>query len=399
MKCAILFGKAAALAAVFTGFAIAGAVSAQVFVVRSAHVEKRYATITPTAVPLSREPINELGRGELIRHLQSEQGFAVRPLPIAVITLHANGPMDPSGRQYVHLLDTKGTSVTPGSRVAITAIRFHRNDIIFDLNGGPFHKHRFLSHVSLGVGNATTPLSQDSLTVPAGTRIILQFQSAIPNISGEQVQALLKPLIDFGSKSPAQAYAETLPPFLRKAIDEHRVLVGMDRDMVLYAKGEPTQRFRETDSKGQPIVTWVYGKVPHPVEFVRFVGPLVVRDDLARVGQPMIVRTANEMQGYWGNEPVPNPNVRVVELGDPSASDVSLDNAPRGAPTLRKPGEQLPGENSRTTPQMRPVRYPKDMQQPGDPGDSPPPTPGTAPQPAPAESPSGQQPGQAPGQP
>jgi hypothetical protein len=271
----------------------------------------------------------------------------------------------------------------------ITDIRFHRNDIVLDFNGGPFRKHRFLSHISVGMGTATTPLANNGGSIPSGTRIILQFTSGIPNLSGQQVEALLKPLIDFGARSPAEAYAETLPPFLHQAIDQHRVLVGMDRDMVLYAKGEPIHKFRETGANGSSVAIWMYGEPPNPVEFVRFNGPFVVRDELARVGEPVLVRTANEMHDYWGRNPLSAPNVHTIELGDPSATDVALQSARRPAPTLRNPGEKLPGDNNRNVPAMGPVNFPKDEQQPGDPGDtSPPPTSGSAPQPS-AQNPSG----------
>ena len=54
-------------------------------------------------------------------------------------------------------------------------------------------------------------------------------------------------------------------------------------------------------------------------------------------------------------------------------SDRTAENAPRAAPTLRKPGEQLPADNDKDNPHpvMAPVNMPPDLQRPGDPGYTP----------------------------
>lgn len=368
---------------------------AQVFVVQPEHIEKRYTEFAPTDVRLSAEPINAVGREDLIRFLQSEQGFAVRPLPISTLTLRANGPMEPSGEKYIDLLHEKGICARPGERVAITDIRIRDNDIVLDLNGGPTHKHRILRHIEVGMGAADVPLAQDDGSIPTGLRIVLAFSSHVPDLSGEQVEELLRPMIDFGVKSPAEAYAESLPPFLRKAIDEHRVLIGMDRDMVLYAKGQPIRRIREQESDGKQVEIWMYGEAPQPVEFVRFAGATVVRDELARVGQPMLVRTASEMGDYQGAQPGLTASQHEVNAGDRTAADISEENAPKAPPTLRQPGEKLPSDDRNKQPVMAPVNFPKDQQRPGDPGYKP----SDASQPATTAQPAASQPASTNGQP
>ena len=47
----------------------------------AATIDRRYAQIEPTHVPLTRSELDTRARLELIRVLQSEQGFAMRPLP------------------------------------------------------------------------------------------------------------------------------------------------------------------------------------------------------------------------------------------------------------------------------------------------------------------------------
>lgn len=342
---------------------------AQVFIVQAQHISPHYAHFQPTNVKLPAEPMTTIGREQLIRFLQSEEGFAMRPLPVAVMTLRANGGMEPTGDKYIDQLQNKGVAATPGQRVQITDVRIHGDRITLDLNNGPYHKHRFLRHVSIGMDpyDDENPMMLDA--APTGSRLVLVFPSRVPDLSGEQVEQLLKPMIDFGVRSPAEAYAETLPDFLRKAILEHRVLVGMDRQMVLYAKGEPDHKDREQVG-GKPVVIWIYGQAPDPVEFVRFEGDFVVRVEIGKVGEALEVSSENQMGDFWGKQPPATmQNVHTVQLGDRTAQDAAEENAPVAPPTLRKPGEQLP--NNSGTQVMRPVQFPPGMQEPGDPGYTP----------------------------
>lgn len=341
---------------------------AQVFVVEPSHIDQHYATIAPTDVKLSSEPMTTVGRERLVRYLESEQGFAIRPLPISNLDLRVNGQMDPDGEKYIELLHNKGMAAKPGDRVVITDIKIRDDRIVIDLNNGPEHKHKYLRHISIGMDPYNdSPVLEDD-PPPTGSRITLVFPSKLPDMTGEQVEELLKPVIDFGVKSQAEAYAESLPDFLRKAILEHRVLVGMDQDMVLYAKGEPIQKFREQEN-GKPVVIWMYGKTPDPVEFVRFHGDFVVRVEIDRVGQPIQVQAANEMGDYWGNTPAVAANQHTVEEGDRTAQDIANENVTGPAPSLKTPGEKLPTD---TNPAEGPINWPPDLRKPGDPGYTPP---------------------------
>jgi hypothetical protein len=347
------------------------AAQGQVFIVQAQHISPRYAHFQPTEVKLPAAPLNMVGREELIRFLQAEQGFAMRPLPVAVMTLRANGGMEPTGDKYINELQTKGVAAHPGQRVQVTDIKVEGNRIVLDLNNGPYHRHRFLRHISVGMDpyDDENPMMLDP--APTGSRIVLVFPSRVPDVTGEQVEQLLKPMIDFGVRSPAEAYAETLPDFLRKAILEHRVLVGMDRQMVLYAKGEPDQKDREQQD-GKPFVIWIYGEAPDPVEFVRFDGDFVVRVEIGKVGEALVVSDENQMGDYWGKQPPAEvQNVNTVELGDRAAQDTAEQNARGTAPTLSNPGEKLPNSQTQV---MKPVKFPPGMQRPGDPGYTPPPS-------------------------
>lgn len=394
MQTSIVSGRIPTLAALCGPLMLLATASlqAQVFTVEPEHVEKHYTDFAPTSVRLSSEPMTTLSREQLIRFMQSEQGFAMRPLPVGNLTLMANGHMEPTGDKYVNELHTKGISVRPGERVVVTDIKIREKSVVLDLNGGPEHKHKYLRHISIGMDpNYTNPVVQDSGAPPTGSRVTLEFSSRIPDMTGEQMESLLRPMIDFGVKSPAEAYAETLPDFLRKAIEQHRVLVGMNRDMVIYAKGQPGQKIRESKD-GQPFEIWIYGESPQPVEFVRFINNYVARVELAKVGEPVLVRTANEMGDYWGTQPVMAAEEHQIKLGDRTEADENQENRPKAPPTLRNPGEKLPSDDDKNNPRptMAPVNMPPDQRRPGDPGYTPP----SQSQPGSQQQPAAQQPAQ-----
>ena len=311
---------------------------AQVFVVGEKSATAGIATdFTPTDLALPDGKLNERGRRELVRMLEAEQGFAHRALPVSPnIVLRANGPLSPGPEQFKRMIYEKGESVAPGDRVLITAMQVKADRIEFDLNGGPYARHRFLSHVQLNGNNMAQPNPERA----TGSRVTLLFEGQIPEISAPEVKALLAPVIDFGAKSGEQAYAETLPPFLKEAIAEHTVLVGMTHRMVLAAMGAPESKVREhagENGTGAHYEEWIYGHVPETVQFVRFSGDRVSLIKTAPLGKPVEVRDHDEMNGF--RNPVPT---REVAMGDTPATADAADGKAGAPPTLRKPGEDLP---------------------------------------------------------
>jgi hypothetical protein len=163
----------------------------------------------------------------------------------------------------------------------------------------------------------------------------LVFDKYIPELDGPQLRALLRPVFDFNAKSAEEAYLDTLPAKVKSAIEEHKVLVGMDREMVIYAKGRAPKKTREKDGDTE-YEEWIYGEPPQDVDFVRIVGDEVVRVETMKVTGDKTVRTARE-----------------VEL--PHASPDNTPAArPANAPTLRRPGEDEPPDTPGTTPSSLP---------------------------------------------
>src|SRR5271163_2698981 len=311
---------------------------AQVFVVGEKSATADIATdFTPTHVPLPEGKLDERGRRELIRNLEAEQGFAHRALPISSgITLQANGQLTPGPVEYRKLIYTKGQSAALGDRVVITSLTIKADRLVIDFNGGPYAKHRFLSHVQLN----DAPVTPNTGEVATGSRVTLVFEGGIPEVSGPEVKALLEPLIDFGVKSSEQAYADTLPPALKEAIAAHEVLVGMNHRMVLAALGAPENKMREQisgDANGARYEEWIYGHVPQTIRFVRFIGDRVTVVEIAELGKPIVIHNQDEMGGY--NAP---PNTREVALGDQQQPKQGEDSGSRQAPSLRMPGDAAP---------------------------------------------------------
>jgi hypothetical protein len=354
---------AALLALALTLVLTARAVRAQAFVVSGEQVEGRLLHFQPTAVPLPHMHAGPFTHEALIRALGSEQGFAMRPLPLGSkgLRLVANGPMSPAGEAYEHVLDSKGFSSRPGDRVTITRITFHPDQIVFETNGGPDLPHKYLRHLQVGAGGGMMPMVQDHGEQADGSRITLVFPGGVPNITGDEAKALLAPLIGFGEKSPIEAYTATMPAFLKKAVLAHHVLVGMNRDMVLHTVGPPEQKSREATPDGSPFEVWIYGTPPEQSQFIRFENNRVVRVEDAAVGKPPVLRAANEMGDYWETQAGLNENERLIKLGDQSEADREAQNAPPAPPpSLRKPGEALPADRDTKQPTMRPVQFPTD---------------------------------------
>ena len=335
------------------------AASAQVFTVTTEQVAGRYLEFKRTDVPLPKMHAGPFTLENLERSLASEQGYAMRPLPLnrRGLTLVANGAMSPDGTEYVKELNSKGISSRPGERVTITKITFHTDRIVFDLNGGPDVPHRVLRHVQIGAGAMMAPLAANTGEQATGSRLTLMFPGGVPNISGDQAKELLAPIVGFGEQSPQQAYAATLPPAIRDAVLQHHVLVGMDQEMVLHTVGAPAQKIREHDGS-EMIEEWIYGAPPEKSEFVRFRGNRVSRVEDAEVGEPMVARTSDEMGGYWETVQGQPADTRMVKLGDQTQADRDAQNAPQAPPTLRNAGETLPSDKDTKQPTMKPVQFP-----------------------------------------
>jgi len=263
----------------------------------------------------------------LIRDLTAEHCFARRSFPMGHKGLQIkNGVVTPNDAQVAQLIAENGLVAKPGDKVVITDVLIQEKAIVLYINGGPKKKEKWYQHIQVGAGPVvTTPGPAAKNLNATGSVVTLDFDKYVPELTGEQVRDMLAPVLDFKALNQAEAYAKTLPPKVQDAIKNHKVLVGMDRDMVIYAKGRPPRKIRDKDDNGQDYEEWIYGSPPEEVDFVRFQGQVVSRLEVMTVDGQKIVRTEKEVD-------LPSAETEVAEK-KPAEK-------PANAPTLRRPGEQ-----------------------------------------------------------
>lgn len=297
-------------------------------------------------------PLSEQHRMELIRTFNADRVYIRTQFPMGKVGLTLkDGKISPSGEKLQQLLALWGPSVKPGDLALVTKFDIRNDRIHLEINGGPVKKTKWYQHVQVGVnGVGGSPGGQpnDPINNPRGSYVDLVFDHHVPDLTVEQVKQMLWPVFDFDSKSPMEAYLQSVPPKVKEAIENHHVLVGMNREMVIYAKGHPEKKIREKDEEGNEYEDWIYGEPPHDVDFVRVVGDDVVRVETMKVGGEKIVRTEKEVD-------VNGPTV---------ASAAQQENKPVKAPTLRRPGEEAPNTKPTLGP-AHPTPVPDVPQAPG----------------------------------
>jgi hypothetical protein len=242
-----------------------------------------------------------------------------------------NGVVSPSDMVIAQEVAEFGAAAKAGDRCVITDVQVKEKEISVDINGGAKKRQKWYQHIQMsgGGGGGSVPLpggpSPQSLDAHGAT-VILEFDKYVPELTGDQVRALLSPVFDFKALTQAEAYEKTLPPKVQEAIKDHKILVGMDKDMVMYSKGRPPRKIRDKDDQGQDYEEWIYGNPPEEVDFVRFKGNEVARLEIMSVDGQKIVRTEKE-----------------VELQSKETEEVAQKKAPdkpTNAPSLRRPGEE-----------------------------------------------------------
>lgn len=288
----------------------------------------------------------------VIRSLQSERVFTRILIPQGDKPIKIkNGIVSPSDAAIAQQVAEFGPAAKPGDRCVITDVQIKDKDIAVELNGGAKKHQKWYQHIQVISNAGATPIpggpSPQSLD-SHGATVVLEFDKYIPELTGDQVREMLSPVLDFKALTPAEAYQKTLPPKVKEAIQEHKVLVGMDKEMVTYAKGRPLRKIRDKDDQGQDYEEWIYGNPPEEVDFVRFKGNEVARLEIMTVDGQKIVRTEKEV----------DLQSKETELAQqkPVAK-------PQNAPTLRRPGEEP--EYPSTTSDHRTTR-PQDKHAPAD---------------------------------
>jgi hypothetical protein len=299
-----------------------------------AEKDRKKAEATPQTVmqmpKLADTPITRQTRILVMRSLNAETVFARKALPLGKRgVVLKDGKMSPPDTELAMLVATFGPAVKPGDRAQITDVKIGDKTILFELNGGPAKKKKWYQHIEIGGMGGSVPISRQdpNQANSGGTTVELAFDKFVPEMTGDQVRQLLSPVLDFHAKSAAEAYLDTVPPKVKHAIVNHEVLVGMNREMVQYAKGRPEKKIHEKDDTGKPYEEWMYGEPPAEVQFIRFYGDEVGQVKIMTVDGQKIVRTQKEVDTENGTAVLAKKTEPVEQ------------NKPAHAPSLKRPGE------------------------------------------------------------
>jgi hypothetical protein len=231
-------------------------------------------------------PLQEQSKLDLIRFVSGEFAKATKPLPRGKdgFSLFVGQPLMLD--QLTRAVASHGAAINAGDNVQITKLEFHDHTIAVDVNGGGKGKRNWKDHIQMGVGGvgptATTSQTKVDDNAPPGavsgmgSTIYLEFKQGVPDMSPDELKQLLAPFLDFTKQRSASVHwVDTLSPELKKAIQDRRPTVGMDREEVVAAIGKPEHKVRERDSEGNEIEDWIYGQPPSKTVFVRFQGERV----------------------------------------------------------------------------------------------------------------------------
>jgi len=295
---------------------------------------------------------------EIIRDFETQLVYSRTAFPMGSKGLVLkDGAVTPNGLELQQALALWGPAIKPGDPAHISYVQIKNDHIRFEINGGPIRRKKWYQHIEI-TGANDTPLQtsgNDSTANPHGSYLDLYFDKYVPEMTAQQLRDLLFPVLDFNARNKEQAYLDTLPPKVKQAIQAHHVLVGMNSEMVLHAKGKPPKKVREKDGETE-YEEWIYGDPPQDVDFVRLVGDEVVRVETMKVGGEKIVRTEKEV---------------ILDKTDKNTeAKKDEEDRPSNAPSLRRPGEDpqnVPKPTDRMSP--APPAVPPGMPTPtGDPG-------------------------------
>ena len=233
------------------------------------------------------DTLPESSKLDLIRYVSGEFAKATRNLPAGKegFLLYVGKPLSPELLERA--VATHGAAVHVGDAAQITKLEFRDHAIVVDVNGGGRGKKHWRDHIQIGMGGSipttrTTQTNPDQQNGPPGMQpgmgstIFLEFTKAVPDLTPEELKQILSPFLDFAKQRSASVqWVDTLPPEMKKAIQERRPAVGMDREEVVAAIGKPEHKVRERDSEGNEIEDWIYGQPPSKTIFIRFMGERV----------------------------------------------------------------------------------------------------------------------------
>jgi len=236
-------------------------------------------------LPAKEKKLSADDRMALLRGLTAEYGKAKILIPRSKKPL----AVDPSGKWDKDAWEKAGVELGPAARtgemVQITKVKIEDDRIELELNHGLKTGPKWYERVEVGMGNRTSPISGANNVAKAGTNLAIVFEKNIEALDVAEVKKMLSQILDFEMRSATEDYMEKLPEPVRKAIEQKRVIEGMDREQVRMAVGQPVRKERRVVD-GDELEDWMYGRPPGKLTFVTFTGSKVtkVKDMYAGLG-------------------------------------------------------------------------------------------------------------------
>jgi len=291
-------------------------------------------------------------RLEIIRDFEAQLVYARAAFPMGTKGVQLKqGVVTPNGEELRQSLAMWGPAIKPGDPAHISLVQIRNGYIHFEVNGGPIRHKKWYQRVQVsGSQGPVNPTQPDVAQSNAhGTFVDLYFDKYVPELSPQQLRALLYPVFDFNARSAEQAYLDTVPAKVKEAILAHKVLVGMNTEMVVHSRGKAPKKVRERAGDTE-YEEWIYGEPPADVDFVRIVSNEVVQVETMKVDGRKIVRTEKEV---------------ILEPADKNqeAKKEEPEDHPATAPSLRRPGEDTvdvprPADRPLPTPPRGPDQTP-----------------------------------------
>ena len=303
-------------------------------------------------IPANAPRMSKQTRYQLIRDFETQIVYARTVFPMGTKGIKLkDGVTSPSGPELQQDLALYGPAVRPGDPTHISFVQIKDDHIHFDLNGGPVHRKKWYEHITIAGANSEVPLAPNQTPPnPHGTYLDIYFNKYVPEMSAAQLRDILLPVLDFKARNKEEAYLDTVPPKAKEAILAHHVLVGMNTEMVVHAKGKAPKKVRERDGDIE-YEEWIYGEPPQDVDFVRIVNDEVVRVETMKVGGQKIVRTEKEL---------------ILDHPDKD-TEAKQEDRPANAPSLRRPGEDSE-DVPKPADDAAPMPIPPPTPPPGEPG-------------------------------
>jgi hypothetical protein len=241
--------------------------------------------LIPALAFAANEKLTPEQRIELIRGLASEYATVKLMLPRSKSALEYELGGKYNKDKWEDAAKERGPAARPGDLIQITKVEIDNDKITFEINGGLKSGRRWYDNVSVGTGTRGVPISNPSGTPTLGTAIVVKFPGGVPPVDAAEMKKLLKPLFDFDKRTATESYVDSLPPEIKSAVKENRVIEGMDKDQVILAIGKPRLKSRESKD-GVDTEDWVYGLPPGKITFLTFQSNKVVkiRESFAGLG-------------------------------------------------------------------------------------------------------------------